>query len=224
MNGGFQSPRAPLLLSIYASLVYAFLYFPIVVLVVYSFNGSGVGGFPPAHWTLDWYRQLFGDGALWEAVWNSVIVAVVAVTITLGHGTALISVATTEIFAGLQKLERAQEEASLDLGANHWRTFWRVTLPNLRGSLIAAALLIFTLSLDEIAVTFFLIGRDNTLPLEIWSRLRRGMTPEINAISTLMLLFSILTILIWYRLRTRSQRGSEKVAAVLATAGTGEPA
>jgi spermidine/putrescine transport system permease protein len=248
MNGGFQSRRAPLLAA-YAFLVYAFLYFPIIVLVVYSFNGSGVGGFPPANWTLDWYRQLFRDAALWDAVLNSVIVAAVAVaialglglpaalaldrtdfpgkalfrrlvllplilpgiitglsllmlfvavgmklslvTITLGHGTALISVATTEIFAGLQKLERAQEEASLDLGANHWKTFRRVTLPNLRVSLIAAALLIFTLSLDEIAVSFFLIGRSNTLPLEIWSRLRRGITPEINAISTLILvLFS----------------------------------
>ena len=51
------------------------------------------------------------------------------VTITLGHGTALISVATTEIFAGLQKLDRSQEEASLDLGANYFRTFWRITLP-----------------------------------------------------------------------------------------------
>jgi spermidine/putrescine transport system permease protein len=142
-------------------------------------------------------------------------------TVTLGHGTALISVATTEIFAGLQKLERAQEEASLDLGASPLRTFWRITLPNLGVSLVAAGLLIFTLSLDEIAVTFFLIGRDNTLPLEIWSRLRRGITPEINAISTLMLLFSILTILVWYRLRTRSQRTDARVADVLATAGEG---
>jgi spermidine/putrescine transport system permease protein len=130
-------------------------------------------------------------------------------TITLGHGTALISVATTEIFAGLQKFERVQEEASLDLGANHWKTFWRVTFPNLRVSLIAAGLLIFTLSLDEIAVSFFLIGRDNTLPLEIWSRLRRGITPEINAISTLILLFSIGLIVVWYRLRTRSERAVE---------------
>ncbi len=92
-------------------------------------------------------------------------------TVFLGHGTALISVATTEIFAGLQKLDRAQEEASLDLGATPWQTFWRVTLPNLQLSLIAAGLLIFTLSMDEIAVTFFLIGRDNTLPLEIWATL-----------------------------------------------------
>lgn len=270
MTGAFQSSRAPLLTS-YALFVYAFLYFPIVVLVVYSFNGSGVGGFPPSGWTLDWYRQLFADAALWDAVLNSAIVAAVAVaislglglpaalaldraqfpgkalfrrlvllplilpgiitglsllmlfvgvgmklslvTVTLGHGTALISVATTEIFAGLQKMDRAQEEASLDLGANHWKTFWRITFPNLRVSLIAAALLIFTLSLDEIAVTFFLIGRDNTLPLEIWSRLRRGITPEINAISTLILLFSIGTILVWYRLRTRTQRAGESPAA-----------
>jgi len=269
VSGALQSSRAPLLTT-YALLVYAFLYFPIVVLVVYSFNGSGVGGFPPSGSTFDWYRQLFADASLWDAVLNSFIVAAVAVaislglglpaalaldraqfpgkalfrrlvllplilpgiitglsllmlfvgvgmklslvTVTLGHGTALISVATTEIFAGLQKMDRAQEEASLDLGANHWKTFWRITFPNLKVSLIAAALLIFTLSLDEIAVTFFLIGRDNTLPLEIWSRLRRGITPEINAISTLILLFSISTILIWYRLRTRTQHAGESPA------------
>ena len=112
-------------------------------------------------------------------------------TIILGHGTALISVATTEVFAGLQKLNRAQEEASLDLGANYWQTFWRITVPNLKLSIIGAALLIFTLSMDEIAVSFFLIGRDNTLPLEIWGRLRRGITPEINAISSIIFVFSL---------------------------------
>ena len=282
MSPGFQSRRAPWLLRVYAFLIYAFLYFPIIVLVVYSFNGSGVGGFPPAHWTFDWYRQLFTDSALWDAVLNSMMVAAMAVaialglglpaalaldrtdfpgkalfrrfvllplilpgiitglsllmlfvaigmklslvTITLGHGTALISVATTEIFAGLQKLERAQEEASLDLGSNHWRTFWRVTLPNLRVSLIAAALLIFTLSLDEIAVSFFLIGRENTLPLEIWSRLRRGITPEINAISTLLLVFSIGMILLWYRLRTRLQHTEESAAPLVPAAIQGESA
>jgi spermidine/putrescine transport system permease protein len=279
MSGGFESRRVSLLTA-YALLVYAFLYLPIIVLVVYSFNGSGVGGFPPSSWTFEWYRQLFADGALWDAVLNSLIVAGIAVaislglglpaalaldrtqfpgkaafrrlvllplilpgiitglsllmlfvavgmklslvTITLGHGTALISVATTELFAGLQKLDRAQEEASLDLGANHWRTLWCVTLPNLRVSLIAAGLLIFTLSLDEIAVSFFLIGRDNTLPLEIWSRLRRGITPEINAISTLILLFSIGTILIWYRLRARSARMDEPAAAILPSPLEGE--
>jgi spermidine/putrescine transport system permease protein len=128
-------------------------------------------------------------------------------TIILGHGTALISVATTEVFAGLQKLNRAQEEASLDLGATYWQTFWRITVPNLKLSIIGAALLIFTLSMDEIAVSFFLIGRDNTLPLEIWGRLRRGITPEINAISTIIFMFSLIAIVFWYRLRTRAEAG-----------------
>src|SRR5207253_6528670 len=231
-------------LALYAVAVFAFLYLPIAILIIYSFNGEGVGGFPPHNLTVGWYRTLFADGAIWDSVINSVLVALAAVTIsllfgvpaalaldrasfpgkvlfrrlvllplilpgiitglsllmmfvalgmklslltvTLGHGTALISVATTDIYAGLQKLNRAQEEASLDLGANYWQTFWRVTLPNLRLPIIGAALLIFTLSLDEIAVSFFLIGRDNTLPLEIWGRLRRGITPEINAISTII--------------------------------------
>jgi spermidine/putrescine transport system permease protein len=139
-------------------------------------------------------------------------------TIALGHGTALMSVATAELFAGLQKLDRAQEEASLDLGASEWRTFWRVTVPNLKLSIIGAALLIFTLSMDEIAVSFFLIGRDNTLPLEIWSRLRRGITPEINAVSTVIFVFSLLMIVLWYRLRTKDQRQQPGLAAI-ASAG-----
>jgi spermidine/putrescine transport system permease protein len=261
MTSANSHQRAPIL-TVYAALVFAFIYLPIVVLILYSFNRDGVGGFPPRHFTLDWYRQLFSDSAIWDSVVNSLIVAAASValaltlgllaalaldrasfpgkalfrrlvllplilpgiitglsllmfgvfagmqlslfTVFLGHGTALISVATTELFAGLQKLDRAQEEASLDLGATPWQTFWRVTLPNLKLSLIAAGLLVFTLSMDEIAVTFFLIGRDNTLPLEIWGRLRRGITPEINAISTLIFAVSVALIVIWYRLRART--------------------
>jgi spermidine/putrescine transport system permease protein len=250
-------------LLLHAAAVFAFLYLPIAVLILYSFNGQGVGGFPPHHLTFDWYRILFNDGPIWDSVLNSLQVAFAAMaislmlgipaalaldraqfpgkalfrrlvllplilpgiitglslsmlfhvislrlslmTIILGHGTALISVATTEVFAGLQKLDRAQEEASLDLGANYWQTFWRVTMPNLKLSIIGAALLIFTLSMDEIAVSFFLIGRDNTLPLEIWGRLRRGITPEINAVSTIIFVFSLVTIVVWYRLRMRAE-------------------
>ena len=251
----------------HAAAVFAFLYLPIVVLILYSFNKDGVGGFPPHHLTLDWYRTLFGDGPLWDSVTNSLKVALAAMvislavgipaalaldraqfpgkalfrrlvllplilpgiitglslsmlfnligkhldlfTIILGHGTALISVATTEVFAGLQKLDRAQEEASLDLGANYWQTFWLVTVPNLKLPIIGAALLIFTLSMDEIAVSFFLIGRDNTLPLEIWGRLRRGITPEINAVSAIIFVFSLISIVVWYRLRIRAEGAAE---------------
>jgi spermidine/putrescine transport system permease protein len=276
MNPGSRA-RGPGWLPWHALAVFAFLYLPIVTLIVYSFNGAGVGGFPPRNLTLDWYRVLFADDAIWTSVGNSLLVAFAAMaialffgipaalaldrahfpgkalfrrlvllplilpgiitglsllmlfreadlklgllTIVLGHGTALISVATTEVFAGLQKLDRAQEEASLDLGANYLETFWHVTLPNLRLSIIGAALLIFTLSMDEIAVSFFLIGRDNTLPLEIWGRLRRGITPEINAISTLIFLFSLIAIVIWYRLRARAE-GNLEVAAELVAVTT----
>jgi len=259
-------------LLLHTAVVFAFLYLPIAVLILYSFNGQGVGGFPPRNLTLDWYRILFADGPIWDSVFNSLQVAFAAMvialafgipaalaldraqfpgkgafrrlvllplilpgiitglsllmlfnlgsiklsllTITLGHGTALISVATTEVFAGLQKLDRAQEEASLDLGANYWQTFWAITVPNLKLPIIGAALLIFTLSMDEIAVSFFLIGRDNTLPLEIWGRLRRGITPEINAVSTIIFMFSLVTIVLWYRLRMRAE-GSVDVGSEL---------
>jgi spermidine/putrescine transport system permease protein len=246
-------------LQAHAAAVFAFLYLPILVLIVYSFNGESVAGFPPHGWTLRWYNELFADDALWSSVENSLIVAASAValallfgipaalaldranfpgkqlfrrlvllplilpgiitglslltlfaaahaqlsllTVAIGHGTALISVAVTEITAGLQKFERTLEEASRDLGASEWYTFRRVTLPSLKLPIIAAALLIFTLSLDEIAVSFFLVGRENTLPLEIWSRLRRGITPEINAVSTLIFAFSVVTIVLWFKLR-----------------------
>lgn len=96
-------------------------------------------------------------------------------------------------------------------------TFWRITVPNLKLSFIGAALLIFTLSMDEIAVSFFLIGRDNTLPLEIWGRLRRGITPEINAISTIIFVFSLIAIVFWYRLRTRAEVTPEIGAELVET-------
>src|ERR1700751_6303597 len=77
-NGSTRGSRWLLLHSVF---VFAFLYLPIAVLIVYSFNGAGVGGFPPRDLTLDWYRTLFGDGAIWESVVNSLIVAGAAVVI-----------------------------------------------------------------------------------------------------------------------------------------------
>jgi spermidine/putrescine transport system permease protein len=112
-------------------------------------------------------------------------------TVILGHATALVSVVATQVFARLQRLNRSYEEASSDLGAKPFQTFWYVTLPNIRSAVIGSALLSFTLSFDEIPVTFFLTGRDNTLPMYIWSTLRRGITPEINAVGTLIIIFSL---------------------------------
>ncbi|MGB7470669.1 MAG: hypothetical protein WBW58_14985, partial [Candidatus Acidiferrum sp.] len=85
MSRNSRVRRSPLL-AFYAALVFAFVYLPIVVLILYSFNRDGVGGFPPRNFTLDWYRQLFADGAIWDSVLNSLIVAsgAVALSLTLG--------------------------------------------------------------------------------------------------------------------------------------------
>ena len=89
--------------------------------------------------------------------------------------------------------------------AGAWATFRHVTLPGIRSAVLGSALLVFTLSLDEIAVTFFLIGRQNTLPLHIWGLLRRGITPEVNAAATIIFLLSVGVILVWAFL-TRDDR------------------
>lgn len=115
-------------------------------------------------------------------------------TVILGHATALLAVVITQVFARLQRLSSSYQAASADLGASGWQTFLFVTLPNLRSALIGSALLVFTLSFDEIPVTFFLTGRENTLPMYIYSSMRRGITPDLNAIGTLVVLTSLLVI------------------------------
>lgn len=117
-------------------------------------------------------------------------------TVILGHGTALISVVVTQVFARLQRFNRRLEEASNDLGARPLQTFWYVTLPNIKTAIIGSALISFTLSFDEIPVTFFLTGRENTLPMYIYSTLRRGITPEINAIGTIIVVASLVVIFV----------------------------
>jgi len=117
-------------------------------------------------------------------------------TVIVGHATALIAIVVTQVYARLERLSRNIEEASADLGARPWQTFFLVTLPNIRSAVIGSALLSFTLSFDEIPVTFFLTGRDNTLPMYIWSTMRRGITPEINAVGTLIVLFSTALIVL----------------------------
>ena len=116
------------------------------------------------------------------------------VTVIIGHGTALTAIVVTNVFARLQRFDRRIEEASADIGARPWQTFVYITLPNIRSAIIGSALIAFTLSFDEIPVTYFLTGRDNTLPMYIWSVVRRGITPEINAIGTIIVAFSIVLI------------------------------
>ena len=117
-------------------------------------------------------------------------------TVIIGHGTAFAAIVITSVYARLERFDRRIIEASADLGVTPLRTFWKVTLPNIRTSIIGSSLLVFTLSFDEIPVTFFLTGRDNTLPMYIWSAIRRGITPEINAIGTVIIAVSIILIVV----------------------------
>jgi spermidine/putrescine transport system permease protein len=239
-------------LGVTAMTVMAFLYLPICVLIIFSFNDNRIMTLPLNGFTWHWYEAVFNNADMLEAIGNSLYVASFATagclivgipaafaldrvefpgkaafrrlillpialpgvitgismlnlfrvvgfnlsleTVILGHATALVSIVVTQVFARLQHLNRSFEEASGDLGARPWQTFLFVTLPNIRTAVIGSALLSFTVSFDEIPVTFFLTGRDNTLPMYIWSTLRRGITPEINAVGTMIILISLCVI------------------------------
>jgi spermidine/putrescine transport system permease protein len=245
---------AAVALGAFSGLVLTFLYLPVVVLIVFSFNDNVVTTLPLRGFTLGWYQKFFANSDMLAAIGNSFYVASFATVLTLligvpaafaldrasfpgksafrrvvvlplalpgiitgismlnlfrvlgfnlsletvilGHATALIAIVLTQVYARLQRFNRRLEEASDDLGARPWQTFLFVTLPNIRSAIIGSALLAFTLSFDEIPVTFFLTGRDNTLPMYIYSTLRRGITPEINAIGSIIIVASLGLILL----------------------------
>ena len=243
--------------------VIAFLYLPIVVMMVFSFNDSEFTGLPFNGLTLRWYSEVLDDTQILRALTNSVMVAIGSValsvlfglpaaialdrydfpgktlfrrlvmlpivlpgvitgvslllfyvrlglnlslaTIVLGQGTALLCVTLTEVFARLQQVGRSREEAALDLGATPFEVFRHVTLPAVRSALAGAMLIAFSISFDEIAVTYLLTGRENTLPMTLWSMLRRSVTPEVNAICTLVIAVSVVLILVGMQLTRQGQ-------------------
>ena len=231
---------------------FAFLYVPIAVLIVFSFNSARTG----ATWqsfTLQWYERVFSNARILESAANSLIVAVLSTLGAVVIGTLMamameryrfrgksawdgllyLPVIVPEIVMGISLLiffaavnisrglltlvishiafcmpfvyltmrarladfDRSVEEAAQDLGANEWVTFRRITLPLLMPGIISSALLAFTLSLDDFVISFFVTGvGSQTLPVYIWGQIRRGITPEINAISALMLVLSIILV------------------------------
>ena len=246
------------LLSAHTALVYLFLYAPVAILVVFSFNAARQtafwGGF-----TLDWYRQVFADGLLLRSARNSLIVAglTTAVAVLLGTPAALglarheffgkratqallflpviipevvlgaalvtffgavelrlslwtvviahvvfsVSYVAIVVRARLAGLDPALEEAARDLGAGPFETFRRVTLPLAAPGILASALLVFTLSIDDYVITSFVAGVGaTTLPLHIYSMLKVGVTPEVNAVSTLLLAGTMILIVLAHRL------------------------
>jgi spermidine/putrescine transport system permease protein len=116
-------------------------------------------------------------------------------TVTIGHIAFSISFVVVVVRTSLKNFDRRLEEAAADLGANSWNVFWRITFPLILPGIIGGALLAFTLSLDDFIISLFLSGPGTSLlPVEVYNRVRRAVTPEINAISTLMLLLSMVLV------------------------------
>lgn len=251
------------LLTLHAGLVYAFLYLPIVILVVFSFNVSRVG----TVWegaTVAWYERLVRDTSVLSALNNSLIVACVSTVIStiigtlaafglsrspvreqrvfdgllllpivvpdiimaislvvfyalihlplglmsiiIGHVAFNISFVAIIVRARLHGFDRLLEEAAMDLGATPRQTFVHVTLPLILPGILAGGLLAFTLSLDDFLIAFFTAGVGaTTLPLKVYSMVKFGVTPEINAVSTVMLMLTIgVTLLAQWLMRSRT--------------------
>jgi putative spermidine/putrescine transport system permease protein len=126
-------------------------------------------------------------------------------TIIIGHATFCIVIVYNNVFARLKRLPRSLEEASMDLGANQWRTFRRVTLPMISTALMAGALLAFALSFDEVIVTTFTAGAQNTLPLWIFGAIRLGQRlPEVNVIVLVIIAMTFFPVLLAYRLTSQA--------------------
>jgi spermidine/putrescine transport system permease protein len=163
----------------------AVLYLPIIIpdiamaiMLLIFFNLSGIS-FEP------WKLHLFG------------INLAVPYSVIIGHVAFNISFVAIVVRARLSQMDRTLEEAANDLYASNWNTFIRVTLPMMMPGILGGALLAFTLSLDDFVITFFTSGAGfNTLPVRVFGMIKRGVTPKINAVSSLMLAFSLCLVII----------------------------
>ena len=234
---------------------YAFLYVPLIIVVVYSFNRSRLN----AEWvgfTLEWYRQLANDPDMLTAAGNSLLIGVSASLVSTILGTmagvalyrykqkllpvlvlapiaipeilmgvslliffvllnftlGLVSVALAHIAfcigfvaivvrARLAGMDESLTEAARDCGASPVQAFRYITLPLIMPGVIAGALMAFTLSIDDFVITFFTAGAGTvTLPLQIYSMIKISVTPEVNAVSTLLMLLTLLLIVLAVKL------------------------
>jgi ABC-type spermidine/putrescine transport system permease subunit II len=129
-------------------------------------------------------------------------------TVFIGHIVFCTAVVFKTVMARFGTLERSQEEASADLGANAFQTFLYVVLPNLRTALITGALLAFVLSFDETMITFFVIGPQLTLPLKIWAMMRANFSPQVHALASVVFITSTVLVVVFskYILGRESRR------------------
>src|SRR5215813_1536892 len=246
-------------LRIWVALVLAFLFIPIVLIVLYAFNQSTIQSWPISHFTLHWFSLAWHDPEVRAAFLLSVRVGLVAtalalllgsavayalhkfrffgreaisfllvlplalpgiitgialnsffaftgvqlgtLTIIVGHTTFCIVLVYNNLIARLRRTPGSLAEASVDLGARGWQTLRFVTLPLSATALVSGALLAFGLSFDEVIVTVFTAGAQNTLPLWIFGALRQGQQlPEVNAVVSIVILLTIIPVLLAARL------------------------
>jgi spermidine/putrescine transport system permease protein len=245
---------------------YAFLYVPLAIVVLFSFNDSKLN----AEWvgfTLGWYETLFADDAMLAAARNSLFIAVTSsiaatvlgtmagiamhrykprllpfmvltpvampeillgvsllvffisvfgeqslslATVIIAHTTFCIGFVAIIVRARLAGMDESIFEAARDLGATPWQTFKRVTLPLILPGVVAGALMSFTLSIDDFVITFFTTGVGvSTLPLQIYTMIKVAVTPEVNAVSTLLMALTLTMIVIASRLAPDTLRGPD---------------
>ncbi|MGB7541397.1 MAG: ABC transporter permease [Burkholderiales bacterium] len=243
---------------------YAFLYVPLTIVVLFSFNDSKLN----AEWvgfTLGWYKTLFADDAMLAAARNSLFIAVTSAiaatvlgtmagiamhryrprllpfmvltpvampeillgvsllvffisvfgeqslglaTVIIAHITFCIGFVAIIVRARLAGMDESIFEAARDLGATPWQTFRLVTLPLILPGVVAGALMSFTLSIDDFVITFFTTGVGvSTLPLQIYTMIKVAVTPEVNAVSTLLMALTLTMIVAASKLAPDTLRG-----------------
>lgn len=240
--------------NIYLAFLIILMYLPVIVVIVYSFNASKQssiwGGF-----SADWYKEVFRDRSLIEALKNSIILGLLSsgiagvigtlgavgmakaafkskgiieyistlpimipeiilgmvfmayfsllnlpfglVTLVIGHASFCIPYVFMMVKARLAGIDKSLVEAARDLGASETRAFLDITMPLISPAIISGMLLAFAMSLDDVVISIFLTGaKTNTLPIKIYTQLKTGVTPKINALCTMMLLCTLILVLL----------------------------
>ena len=241
--------------AVYCGLIYVFLFLPIVVIVVNSFNATDSK--PYLSWkgfTFDWYGKLLQNAALLDSFKNTLILAAIStilstiigtiaavgmfkyrfrgksvidallyipvvipeivlgialltlfatvdiprgmLSLVLAHATFCIPFVIFNVRARLDGYDKSIEEASMDLGVGRLKTFFHITLPVLAPGIGGGALLAFTLSIDDVIVSYFTNGQTKTFPLKVMESIKSGVSPDVNALSTLILLFTALLVVL----------------------------
>lgn len=238
---------------VYVGVITVITYIPILLTVIYSFNASKISSIWEG-FSLKWYAELFRDRDIFEALGNSLILALLSctcavvigtmgalgmhrrksrlndmvasvsmipimipeiilgmvflsvfslmglpfgmVTLVIAHTTFCVPYVYSMVKARLVGMDKSLEEAALDLGASQIRVFFDVTLPLIMPAIASGVMLAFAMSFDDVVISIFVTGSTvNTLPVKIYTKLKTGVTPEVNALAAVMLLVTVALLL-----------------------------